>query len=142
MESKGRKSVKMKIKDIIFLIIAIVAVSIALRFLTRTSFGWNQWLLWRRGNFLLYCSITKKRLKKITFAVTSHHWFQPNEVRVRKRSAIDTATIAIIRKIMSLIFIFTLLHPLAPLICRLTNLKEFLSNQNWAYLQRRKFFGV
>ena len=45
MVLKGRKSVKMKIKDVIFFILAIVAVSIALQYLTRTSFGWNQWLL-------------------------------------------------------------------------------------------------
>ena len=35
----------MKLKDVIFLILAIVAVSVALRYLTQTSFGWNQWLL-------------------------------------------------------------------------------------------------
>jgi len=35
----------MKPKNILFLILAIVAVSIALRYLTFTSFGWNQWLL-------------------------------------------------------------------------------------------------
>ena len=45
MALKGRKTVQMKIKDIIFLILAIVGVSIALHYLTRTSFGWNQWLL-------------------------------------------------------------------------------------------------
>ena len=41
----GGTDVKMKLKDIIFLILAILAVSIALRYLTLTSFGWNQWLL-------------------------------------------------------------------------------------------------
>lgn len=35
----------MKLRDIIFIVLAIVAVSIALRYLTFTSFGWNQWLL-------------------------------------------------------------------------------------------------
>jgi hypothetical protein len=35
----------MKLKDVIFIILAIVAVSIALRYLTFTGFGWNQWLL-------------------------------------------------------------------------------------------------
>jgi protein-S-isoprenylcysteine O-methyltransferase Ste14 len=42
---KGRWDVKMRIRDIIFIILAIVAVSVALRYLTFTSFGWNQWLL-------------------------------------------------------------------------------------------------
>jgi protein-S-isoprenylcysteine O-methyltransferase Ste14 len=37
--------VKMKLKNVIILILAILAVSIALRYLTLTSFGWNQWLL-------------------------------------------------------------------------------------------------
>ena len=35
----------MKLKDVIFIIAAIVAVSVALKYLTFTSFGWNQWLL-------------------------------------------------------------------------------------------------
>jgi len=35
----------MKLKDVIFIILAIVAVSIALHYLTFTGFGWNQWLL-------------------------------------------------------------------------------------------------
>jgi protein-S-isoprenylcysteine O-methyltransferase Ste14 len=34
-----------KLKDIILLIVAIVAISVALPYLYRTSFGWNQWLL-------------------------------------------------------------------------------------------------
>ncbi|HDQ06136.1 MAG TPA: isoprenylcysteine carboxylmethyltransferase family protein [Candidatus Bathyarchaeota archaeon] len=42
---KGRWDVRMKLRDIIFIVLAIVAVSIALRYLTFTSFGWNQWLL-------------------------------------------------------------------------------------------------
>jgi protein-S-isoprenylcysteine O-methyltransferase Ste14 len=44
MGSKG-SDLKMKIRDVIFIILAIVAVSIALRYLTFTGFGWNQWLL-------------------------------------------------------------------------------------------------
>jgi len=35
----------MKLKDIILLILAILAVSVALYYLTLTGFGWNQWLL-------------------------------------------------------------------------------------------------
>jgi len=34
-----------KLKDIILLIVAILAISVALPYLYRTSFGWNQWLL-------------------------------------------------------------------------------------------------
>jgi methanethiol S-methyltransferase len=45
MLSDGGRNIKMKIKNIIFVILAILAVSIALRYLTLTSFGWNQWLL-------------------------------------------------------------------------------------------------
>lgn len=45
MAPKGSGNVKMKIRDVIFLVLAIVAVSLALRYLTLTSFGWNQWLL-------------------------------------------------------------------------------------------------
>jgi hypothetical protein len=45
MVPKGSGNVKMKLRDVIFIILAIVAVSIALRYLTFTSFGWNQWLL-------------------------------------------------------------------------------------------------
>lgn len=40
-----RSNVRMKLKDVIFIIVAIVAVSVALKYLTFTSFGWNQWLL-------------------------------------------------------------------------------------------------
>jgi protein-S-isoprenylcysteine O-methyltransferase Ste14 len=35
----------MKLRDVIFIIVAIVAVSVALRYLTFTGFGQNQWLL-------------------------------------------------------------------------------------------------
>ena len=40
-----RSNVRMKLKDVIFIIVAVIAVAIALRYLTFTSFGWNQWLL-------------------------------------------------------------------------------------------------
>ena len=45
MAPKRIGNVKVKIRDVIFLILAIVAVSVALHYLTLTSFGWNQWLL-------------------------------------------------------------------------------------------------
>ena len=41
----GGTDVKMKLKNIILLILAMLAVSIALYYLTLTSFGWGQWLL-------------------------------------------------------------------------------------------------
>ena len=45
MVPKGSGNVKMKLNNVIFLMVAIVAISIALIYLDRTTFGWNQWLL-------------------------------------------------------------------------------------------------
>jgi protein-S-isoprenylcysteine O-methyltransferase Ste14 len=48
MVPKGSGNVKMKIRDVIFIILAIVAVSVALQYLTFTGYAgvrWNQWLL-------------------------------------------------------------------------------------------------
>lgn len=41
----GSTDVKMKLKDILLLILVIVVTSVALHYLTLTGFGWNQWLL-------------------------------------------------------------------------------------------------
>ena len=45
MVSKGSGNVKMKLKNILFFILVLLGVSLALFYLTLTSFGWNQWLL-------------------------------------------------------------------------------------------------
>ena len=45
MASKGGRAVKMKLKNILFFILVLLGVSLALFYLTLTSFGWNQWLL-------------------------------------------------------------------------------------------------